>query len=117
MTTETLMRMMLEKEDLGGATNDRGYVNVVGDASLPGAATMEQGSFRSVAEAFLPDVLKERQIHRWVVDGGGGGGRAAGGGNGVGQTGADGQSRGDDRRPPVKGSNVEPFRPGLKCDA
>ena len=59
MTTETtLMMMTQEKEDTKVGTDDRGYVDVVGDASIPGAATPERLSVRSGAKAFLPDVLK-----------------------------------------------------------
>ena len=54
MMTKTLTRMTQEKEDLGGGTNDHGSVNVVGAASIPGAATPDRGLVRSGAEAFLP---------------------------------------------------------------
>ena len=54
----TLMRMTQEQEDLGVGTNDRGSVEVVGAASIPGESIPEQISVRSGAEAFLPAVPK-----------------------------------------------------------
>ena len=41
MTTTTLMRMTQDKEDLGGGTDDRGSVNIVGAASIPRLITLE----------------------------------------------------------------------------
>ena len=34
------MRMMQEKEDLGGGTNDRGSFDVVGATYIPGEVTL-----------------------------------------------------------------------------
>ena len=70
--TTALMGMKQDKEDLGGGTDDRGSVDVVGAAYIPGAATPEWGLVRSGAKAFLPDVPKERRLRRWGVNRGGG---------------------------------------------
>ena len=58
----TLMRMTQDKGDLGGGTNDRGFVDVVRNISIPGETTLEQGLLGSGAKAFLLSFSKERRL-------------------------------------------------------
>ena len=67
-TTETLMRMTQEKEDLGGGTNDRSSVDVFGAAYIPGETTPERGLVRSGAKSLLPTVTKERRLRHQGVN-------------------------------------------------